>query len=191
MKIEGGEISTKASMAPIFYRSALKHRSQAKKLQTSTLSHSIHILDEIHQERAEAIIMAAACLEAVINEIGDTKYNDIWSDIEKLSLNEKYKIFYYLSGNIDDFDISKPPFQFMNKLISVRNEMIHFKPGYKKVKVLNGKSTSRLDTLLDIELIDKLPIILCDSITAVYKKTDFTLPEWLSDKPGWKLNEDI
>lgn len=190
MKIEGGEISTKASMAPIFYRSALKHRSHAKKLQTSTLSHSIHILDEIHQERAEAIIMAAACLEAVINEIGDTKYNDIWSSIEKLSLNEKYKTFYYLSGNLDDFDISKPPFQFMNKLISVRNEMIHFKPGYKKVKVLNGKSTSRLDALLDIELIDKLPMILCDSISAVYKKIDFTLPEWLSDKPGWKLNED-
>lgn len=188
MKIEGGEISTKASMAPIFYRSALKHRLQAKKLQSPTDNYSIHIFDEIHQERAETIIMAAACLEAVINENGDNKYKEIWGAIEKLSLNEKYKTFFYLSGNAVDFDISKPPFQFMNQLISVRNEMIHFKPGYKKVKVLNGKSTSRLDTLLDMELIDKLPMILCDSITAVYKITDSPLPAWLSEKPGWKLS---
>ncbi|TMO57115.1 hypothetical protein [Pseudoalteromonas phenolica] len=190
MKIEDGEISTKASMAPIFYRSALKHRLQAKKLQSPNEKYSIHIFDEIHQERAEAIIMAAACLEAVVNEVGDTKHKEIWSGVEKLSLNEKYKTVFYLSGKPDDFDISKSPFQFLNKLISVRNEMIHFKPGYKRVKVLNGKSTSRLDTLLDIELIDKLPMILCDSINALYKVADSPLPEWLSDKPGWKLSED-
>ncbi len=190
MKIEDGEISTKASMAPIFYRSALKHRLQADKIQNSTDNYSIHILDEIHQERAEAIIMTAACLEAVINEVGDTKYKDIWKSIEKLSLNEKYKIFFYLCGKKDSFDISRSPFQFMNKLISVRNEMIHFKADYKKVKVLNRKSISRLDALLDLELIDKLPMILHDSISALYKVTDSPLPTWLSNKPSWKLNED-
>lgn len=190
MKIEGGEISTKASMAPIFYRSALKHRLQVEKLQSHTGDYSIHIFDTIHQERVEAIIMAAACLEAAINEIGDTKYKEIWSSVEKLSVSEKFKIVFYFSGNVDDFDISKSPFQFMSKLISVRNEMIHFKPGYKKVKVLKGKSTSRLDALLDTELIDKLPIILHDSITSLYKVTDSPLPAWLSEKPGWKLSDD-
>lgn len=182
MRIEDGEISTKASMAPIFYRSTLKHKLQVDKIQNSTDKYSIYVLDKIYQERAEAFIMASACLEAVINEVGDTKYKDIWKSFEKLSLNEKYKIFFYLCDKKNSFDISRSPFQFMNKLISIRNEIIHFKSDYKKVKVLNGKSISRLDTLLDLELIDKLPIILHESISVLYKVADLPSPKWLSDK---------
>ncbi len=187
MKVEQGDIFTKASMAPIFYRSALKHRLEANKLNNPTENKSTHIFDEIHQEKAEAIIMASACLEAVINQVGDSKYSDIWKNVEKLSLAEKFKLVFYLSGELDSFDTSKPPFQFMNKLISVRNEMIHFKPGYKKVKVLDGNSISRLDTLLDQELIDKLPDILQGSVAALYEAIGSQSPTWLSNRPGWQL----
>lgn len=149
-----------------------------------------NVLDEIYEERAQSIIMAAACLEAVANKIGGLKYAICWSDLEKLTLIEKLRFIFSFSSPAVSFDTSRHPFQFVSKMVTARNKMIHFKHEFKKVKVLNGVAASRMEITLDGELIEKLPKVLSDSIKEVYAVSGFPEPKWLTDQPGWKVVDD-
>lgn len=187
MQIEGGEIYTVCSAAPIFYRAALRHCRKATDICHSRKMVQAHVLDEIYEERAQSIIMAVACLEAIVNEIGGLKFKGIWNALEKLNLNEKLKFIYSFSAPPIHFDASRHPFQFVHKMVASRNEMIHFKHEFSKVKVLNGIAVSKMGMTLDGELIEKLPKVLSDSIKEVYAVSGFQEPEWLTDHPGWKV----
>lgn len=191
MKIEQGEISTKASMAPVFYRAALRHSYKANDLSKSTHNVSIHIADEIYGERAEAVIMATACLESVVNEIGYQKYDDVWSVLEKLSVEDKFRILFKLAGKASDYDRSMYPFQTLGEMVSARNEMIHFKPKYKQVIVRNGVSVSRLERVLNDDLVISIPNVLRDLVEKALSTSGLNIPGWLDDKPGWKISRDV
>lgn len=190
MEIKDGEIYTSCSAAPIFYRATLRHCRKAIEICKDHLVVQPNVLDEIYEERAQSIIMAAACLEAVANKIGGLKYAICWSDLEKLTLIEKLRFIFSFSSPAVSFDTSRHPFQFVSKMVTARNKMIHFKHEFKKVKVLNGVAASRMEITLDGELIEKLPKVLSDSIKEVYAVSGFPEPKWLTDQPGWKVVDD-
>jgi len=191
MKIESGDIYTTCFISPIFYRAAIKHCLKSRKFfEGKSISHP-QILDEIYEERAQAIIMGVACLEAVANEVGKHGYADVWSSLEKLTLNEKLKILHCFAIPSVTFDASRHPFQFVSKMVIARNEMIHFKTDYSKCKVIKGTAVSRMETILAGELIEKLPEVLADSIRQIYSIASLPEPDWLKDQPGWKLGSDL
>lgn len=187
MKIDGGEISTTCFIAAIFFRAAIKHCAIAKKFFIDGNVTRPHLLDEIYEERAQAIIMGVACLEAAVNEAGNHRHPDMWKFLEKLTLGEKLNLIHRLASPAAAFDSSRHPFQFVLKMVISRNEMIHFKTEYKKCKVLDGVAVSRMETILNGELADALPLVLADSIKQIYLTVGLPEPEWLTDQPGWKL----
>lgn len=188
MKIENGEMLTVASMAPIFYRAAHKHCHKAAELYKGKPL-TAFLLDQVYEERAQALIIAAACLEAVMNEIGNTKHPDVWSSLDKLSVLEKWEMLCKLSNGRAVFNSSCDPVQSISKIIGARNEMIHFKPVYKKVTIKNGEAVSKLEMTLNKELIDRLPKVLFDGLTQMYEGLDLTPPQWLRDQPGWSISK--
>ncbi|MNR22523.1 hypothetical protein D3C85_1394810 [compost metagenome] len=146
-----------------------------------------HLLDEIYEERAQAIIMAVACLEAIANEIGGLTHSENWSFLQKLTLVEKLQFMYSSCSPSVPFDTSKHPFQLMTKLVGSRNEMIHFKSGYSKCKVIGDSAISKMESILSAELIEKLPSVLCDSIMNIYLTLNLPEPLWLKNQAGWKV----
>ena len=190
MKIEQGEMSIKASMSPVFYRAALQHSYKANDLTKLTHNVSIHIADQIYGERAEAVIMTTACLESVVNEVGYQKYDDVWTGLEKLSVEDKIRILFKLAGKASDYDRSRDPFQALGMVVSARNEMIHFKPKYRRVIDRNNFCTSPLERFLNDDLVTSIPNVLRDLIERVFSASDLSVPGWLDDKPGWKVSRE-
>ena len=190
MKIEQGEMSIKASMSPVFYRAALQHSYKANDLTKLTHNVSIHIADQIYGERAEAVIMTTACLESVVNEVGYQKYDDVWTGLEKLSVEDKFRILFKLAGKASDYDRSRDPFQALGMVVSARNEMIHFKPKYRRVIDRNNFCTSPLERFLNDDLVTSIPNVLRDLIERVFSASDLSVPGWLDDKPGWKVSRE-
>jgi len=182
-----GDIYTACFIAPVFYRAAIKHCCKSQEIKRNNQSNQPDALDEIYEERAQSIIMAVACLEAIANEIGGIKHKEIWSTLEKLTLSEKLKFIHLFSTPPSAFDTSKHPFQFVSKIVTARNEMIHFKNNFSKCKILNDVAVSRMEVTLDSELIEKIPKVLEDSIKEIYLLSGLPEPLWLKDQLGWKL----
>jgi hypothetical protein len=185
MEIKDGEIYTTCFIAPIFYRAALKHCMLA--LEKSKGVIHPHVLDEIYEERAQAIIMAVACLEAIANDIGNTAHTENWSFLQRLTLVEKLQFMYSACTRSVAFDKSKHPFQFLLKLVGARNEMIHFKSEYSKCKVVANSAVSKMESVLGADLIEKLPSVLSDSIKHIYSTLQLPNPEWVTNQVGWKV----
>ncbi|MBM4801074.1 hypothetical protein HYO24_21985 [Vibrio parahaemolyticus] len=190
MKIENNEIYTVCMIAPVFYRAARKHIRAAEKLTQESGGEHPSQLDKIYEERAQAIIMSAACFEAIANEVGSHTFKSNWVALEKLTPIEKLKLVFSYSEPSEELDISKHPFQLLSKIISTRNEMIHFKHEYKKVKVENGVAISKMEALLNKELIANLSNVLSDGIEKIYMVSGFDSPKWLNDQAGWSISKD-
>lgn len=189
MQVKNGEISTIASMAPMFYRASLKH-SRAVDLVERNNKVNAFVLDQVYEERAQALIMAAACLEAVVNEVGSARHAEIWVGLEKLSILDKWMMLCTLSEGRTKFDTSSEPFQSVTKIVIARNDMMHFKPVFKKVTVLKNKGISKIEMTLNKELVERLSLVLPQAISEIYKAVDSPAPPWLTDQPGWKVSRD-
>ncbi|WP_175701285.1 hypothetical protein [Burkholderia ambifaria] len=187
MAVEDNKVSTRAMMAPVFYRSAVRHCGYDKSIPQPSGPASVHLLDEMYGARAEAVIMAMACLEAVANEIGYKHHAGLWDGMEKLSIDDKFRLLFRLRSQESVFDTSKAPWQALGALIKARNGMIHFKPSYKAVSVDKGVSVTSLSRLLSNELVSNLPVALRGMIEALYRAYDLPAPPWLQEQPGWSL----
>jgi len=185
-----GEIQTSLFAAPIFFRAARQHALHAEKLVSSAHSNSelVEKLDEIYQERAIAIIMCSACLEAFINTVGLEHHPNIWDHLEKLRMEDKYKVFLELKGKGNLFKTDQLPYQFLNQLKNSRNSLMHFKIGYHKVKK-SGKSVVTRTEYHDMprQLVRDLPDHLQQLIKELCQENGIPVPKWLTPRPelGW------
>lgn len=189
MQVENGEISTVASMAPMFYRASLKH-SRASDLVERSNPVNAFVLDQVYEERAQALVMAAACLEAVVNEVGSAKYAEIWGGLEKLTILDKWMMLCRLSEGRTTFDPSSEPFQAVAKIVAARNDMMHFKPVFRRVTVLKNKGVSKIEMTLNKEVVERLSQVLPQAIREIHAAVDAPAPAWLTDQPGWKVSGD-
>ena len=183
-------IQTSLFAVPIFYCAARQHALHAEELVSSTHGDSelVEKLDEIYQERAIAIIMGSACLEAFINSVGLEHYPNIWNHIERLRIEDKYKVFLELKGKGNLFKTDQPPYQFLSQLKNSRNSLMHFKSGYHKVKK-SGKSVFTHTEYHDLprQLVRDLPDHLQQLIKELCQETGIPVPKWLTPRPelGW------
>jgi len=184
--IKNGNFFTKFYAEPVFYRGCRLHAKKAEDLYSSVKNELelVSKLDEIYQERAVAIILGTACVEAFINGVGFENFPDIWPNIEKLSIVAKWQLFLKLHGKGSIFDIGKEPYQTLNNVVKSRNELVHFKRKYEKVKVMkkNEASTVLLEQILNKDLVHNLPLKIEELIREVSKETSLTIPPWLNSK---------
>jgi hypothetical protein len=188
--VQDGEIQTSLFAAPIFYRAARQHAIHAEKLINSEHSdlELVDKLDEIYQERAIAIIMCSACLEAFINSVGLEHYPNIWGHLEKLRIEDKYKVFLELKGKGTLFRTDQLPYQFLSQLNNSRNSLVHFKSSYYKIKKY-GKSFVTHAEFHDMprQLVRDLPDHLQQLIRQLCQDASIPVPKWLTPRPelGW------
>lgn len=177
------EIHTKLIAAYIFFRGCNQHSTKAEKIYNSAKDDSelIRKLDEIYQERASAIILGQACLEAFINDKGFEHFPKLWKLIEeKLSLINKWKLFLILKGKSDVYDSGREPYQSLKSLINKRNYLIHFKPKYEKVIRKGKKATTNLEKTLEKKFVSNLPNRIKQLIKELCKATNLKVPTWIT-----------
>lgn len=188
--VRDGEIYTSLFAAPVFFRAARQHALRAEELVSSARGGSelIAKLDEVYQERAIAIILGSACLEAFINSVGFEHFPNIWSQIEQMPMEVKYQVFLVLKGKGNLFKTDQLPYQFLNQLKNSRNSLMHFKSGYHKVKK-SGKSVVTRTEYHDMprQLVRDLPDHLHRLIKELCQETGIPVPKWLTPQPqlGW------
>jgi hypothetical protein len=186
--IRNGEIYTKFFAAPVFFRSCRQHAIEAEKLVSSgDKQGSVAKIDEIYQERANAIILGAACLEAFINDLGFEHFPKLWKNIESLSLTAKWQLYLVLKGKDDLFDPGREPYQSLAQLKKSRGKMMHFKGDYKKVRQMTNGVITHTEFDLPREFVRDLPNRLEQLIRELCEATALPIPPWLTPKPnlGW------
>lgn len=88
------------------------------------------------------------------------------------------------------FDPSSEPFQTVAKIVAARNDMMHFKPVFRKVTVLKNKGVSKIEMTLNKEVVERLSQVLSQAIREIHAAVDAPAPAWLTDQPGWKVSGD-
>ena len=194
IKVEKNVMYTKSFVAAIFYKSCLSHCKKIEEMWGKEIDP--YYVDKYYEESSQVVVMGVACLEAVANDIGFSVYEKVWNSLEKISLIEKYKLLFYLADKLEDFDTSKMPFQAFDILVRSRNEMVHAKPKFKKVKVSKKKientkvstAETHLMYLLSYEkLIKKVPKMLREIIEKVHEISDLGAPDWIKSCSIWKV----
>lgn len=86
--------------------------------------------DEFRRKQlvATAIVFAAMCLEAFINQEYAVRVQELEEDFERVPLDTKWRALPLLLGATESFDRGKQPYQTFRTLVSVRNGLVHFKP---------------------------------------------------------------
>ena len=188
-KVEGGNIYTLATMAPLFFRACVHHCRQIKTLRQDMPAKKpdIHNLDQLYQEQAEALICATACLEALVNTIGFERFDSLWPSLENLSIEAKIQTLFHLFGKSAEFNTSIQPYQTLIELVKRRNTLIHFKPHYEKVVNLNSSSVTKLHKTLDHRFVSTLPTRLTQLIEAICCQCTFQVPSWLHKQNEWDV----
>ncbi|VXD22304.1 conserved hypothetical protein [Planktothrix serta PCC 8927] len=119
--------------------------------------------DEIIQKHSAysigSIITAVSYLEATINELffdvanrskevkvehlpngTPDRMKDMWEDIEKSSMLDKYEMALILAEK--QFDKGKEPYQSVQYLIKLRNELVHYHQKLREIKEANEDPTN-------------------------------------------------
>lgn len=188
--VRDGEIYTSLFAAPIFFRAARQHALRAEELVSSARGGSelVAQLDDVYQERAIAIVLGSACLEAFINSVGFEHFPDIWRQIEQMPMEAKYQVFLVLKGKGNLFKPDQAPYQFLIRLKKSRNSLIHFKSDYHKVKQAGKGSVTRSEYRdMPRQLVSDLPDHLHRLIKELCQETGIPVPKWLTPQPqlGW------
>lgn len=187
--VREGEIYTKFFAEPVFFRGCRQHAIKAEELISSVKDDKelVSKLDEIYQERANAVILGEACLEAFINGLGFDHFPKLWDNIEEISIIAKWQLYLTLKGKGSLFDPGREPYQSLTQLTKSRNSFVHFKHKYKIVHRTTNKITTNIEFDLPREFVRDLPLRLERLIRELCDSTGLPIPPWLTPKTGWLL----
>lgn len=178
------EIHTRFHAEPIFYRALLSHsRSASKLIKTSDLP--TH-LDLVYQERVQAVINAAACLEAFINSVGSERIPN-WGIYEQLPPETKWHLCLAVHGKDKVFDPSREPYQTFGKVIDLRNRWLHYKRPLERVRRTTKETVTWIEAKMDARFIEDLPEKVALLIKEFCEALGYPVPAWLQSGPGWNL----
>jgi len=187
--VRDGEIYAKFFAEPVFFRACRQHAIKAEELASSSEGDRklVGKLDEIYQERANAIILGVACLEAFINGLGFEHFPKLWENVESLPLSAKWQLYLTLKGKDDLFDPGREPYQSLTQLTKSRNSLVHFKRRYKKVRQITKDVITHTETDLPRVFVRDLPSRVERLIRELCEATASPIPTWLTPKPnlGW------
>lgn len=179
-----GEIHTRFHAEPIFYRALVAHARRASQL--SSISEGSERLDEIYQERVQAVVNGAACLESFINSFGAQRV-PTWDFYERLTPEAKWHLCLMAHGKAACFDSNREPYQSFGKIIELRNRWLHYKKALVRVRVHKTKTVSWIDAKMDVLFIERLPQMVALLIDEFCQAVGELSPAWLKPGPGWEL----
>jgi hypothetical protein len=143
-------------------------------------------LDLVYEERMAAVVNAAACLEAFVNAFIQEKLSR-WTDFEALSVLGKWRLCLLHIGKDELFDLGSQPYQTLSQIFKLRNNWLHYKKSFVKVKTLSGVTSTWIETEMGKGFVEKLPNRVRDLMTSLCEATNDTIPEWLEAGPGWDV----
>lgn len=179
--VKDGNILTRFHAEPVFFRACLSHCQKA-----STLNSSEDQLDEIYQERVEAVITAAVFLEAFINKVGTERVPD-WDLYESLKPLAKWHLCLLSGGKDHQFQLDREPYQTFEKVVNLRNDWVHYKHPIRPVRRTTAKTITWIEAKMGHNFIESLPNRIRDLIKELCESIDYPIPEWLKSGPGWEV----
>jgi hypothetical protein len=183
--VKDGEIYTRFHAEPVFYRALVRHARRATEMVAN--ANPPHGLHDVYDERVQAIICAAACLEAFVNTVGAERVSS-WLQYEpKLDMVAKWHLCLAIHGKDAAFASGREPYQSFCKVAELRNHFLHYKRPLKRAPVSAGKSTTWIGREMDAGFVEKVPrnalLIIRDLCAAI----DCPVPAWLEPGVGWDL----
>lgn len=182
--VKDGQIYTRFHAEPIFYRALVTHARQASQL--SCNSERGVKLDEVYQERVQAVICGAACLESFINSFG-SEHVSSWEFYESLTPEGKWHLCLMVHGKTAIFDSGREPYQSFGKIIELRNRWLHYKKPLGRARVQTTKTVSWIEAEMDAVFIERLPKMVASLIEEFCEAIGDVSPGWLKPGPGWDL----
>jgi hypothetical protein len=179
--VRDGAMLTRLHGEALMFRMCIEHVRRA-----GVASAELGDLDRAIAERVEAIISAAAFLEAFINAIG-SEIVPKWELYENLTIEGKWQQCLLLGGYPDRYDASREPFQTLGKIIKLRNRWLHYGREFEKVRQQGRDVVTWVDAKMGPAFVATLPDRLRDLVTDMCSALERPAPAWLNDGPGWQL----
>jgi len=136
----------------------------------------IAVLDEDYGERAAAIVMGAACLEAFTNRVGRELCPKLWPDIERTnSLIAKWSILLEVKGKGDQLRLDGGLFQLLGSLKKYRDAIMHYKAEGIPITGANPPQ----ETIVPRAFVEALPQKVTAFIQAASEAVEVGTPDWV------------
>lgn len=169
----------------IFYNSCMGHINKINEIINGP--ENINKLDKkdlLIENSSIIIIMAAACIEALINGIGTEKSEVLWRDCKNLNIAAKFNLLYYIHAKSELLKWDIEPYQLVKKIFTSRNSLMHFKGSYDEVIVKSDQSSiTKIEETLDLSLIQKIEINFKPLLIRIFSDLDYLMPIWLEKSP--------
>jgi hypothetical protein len=174
------DIHTRLYAEGIFFRSCLEHACRARALFAATKAGSaIDALDRVYEARAMAIIAGAACCEAYFNGVGYERI-PAWSRNERsMDLLEKWRKLTSSCAGVSATGSSRESLGTLCQLKKCRNELIHYKPRFRKVVRAGGAVSTVAESLMPRAFSEELPARIEQLIRGLCQATGEPAPPWL------------
>lgn len=178
--VRDGRMLTRLHGEPLMFRMCIQHVRQAESaIQNGELDYAI-------SERVEAVISAAAFLEAFANVIGSETVPK-WELYEKLTIEGKWQQCLANAGYPHRYDPGCEPFQTLGKVIYLRNRWLHYGRDFERVRYQHGEAVTWLDAKMGQLFVASLPDRLQELVTDMCDALGRPSPPWLHNGPGWQL----
>lgn len=180
--VKDGELLTRFHAEPVFFRAMIKHCRRAKDLSIEPNSQ----LDEVYEERLQAVVNAAACVEAFVNVVALERVPQ-WERYEILQPEAKWHLCLLSHGKPDIFDAGREPYQTFGKVVELRNRWLHYKKPFERSRVASGTTITWLEARMSQSFVALLPVRVKQLIEELCGAIEYPLPSWLSSAPGWEV----
>ena len=179
--VRNGEILTRFHAEPIFFQSLVHHSRNASSLSSSSDANAR--LHEIYLERVQAVVGAAACLEAFINSVGEETIPN-WKLYERLQPQAKWHLCLTVHGQDGRFNSSREPYQTFHKIIELRNRWLHYGRTFERTRHTTTSTISWIEAKMSGEFIEALPQRITTLIEELCEAIAYPVPAWLKSAPG-------
>lgn len=188
-----GEMQTKIFAEAMFFWGSNDHSLKAEEIVNSSkdTSELIQNQDAIYQQRAIAVILGMACIDAFVNGFGYEYFPNGWNSKrwnrivkDKTNLLGKIEILFNAMNKSSDFDETTYPFESLKELAGIRNRLIHHKGKYEPV-IVDKDTKTRIGNDLSQDFVIDLPKLPKDLIQSLCNAKGLPNPPWLNKKPDW------
>jgi len=136
----------------------------------------IAVLDEDYGERAAAIVMGAASVEAFTNRVGRELCPQLWPSIERTnSLIAKWRILLEVKGKGNQLRLDGGPVQLLQSLKKYRNAIMHYKA--EGIPITGGNPPQ--ETIVPRAFVEALPQKITAFIQTASETMGVRTPDWV------------
>lgn len=183
-RVAEGEVATRLHAEPLFYRAVHQHVQASLEWRGRVDEHGLGI-----SRRTEAIVNAAAFLEAYVNSVG-SEVVPRWDLYEKLTIEGKWQLCLATLGFPDRYQPGAEPYQTLGQVVVLRNRWLHYGRPFEKVRRTAHGVQTWIDARMSFDFIERLPARLRHLVADMSAARGQEPPGWLESGPDWDLTPD-